>query len=159
MDSRQSAKKTGGRRVNIHAYKVVPRGELSLDQVLVHINEIPLEDRLRTISGGDIRLEVAQKTGHIWTLDFGGMRPDGPGRASRVTPISDFDMAEDEGFAQETGAVFDLRSGFLALQYNHFGPRHGRIQSYLFRFSRSLSGLEEDVSSDDDHGFTLAAVV
>jgi hypothetical protein len=68
-------------------------------------------------------------------------------------------LAADEGFAQETAAVFDLRSGFMALQYNHFGPRHGRIQSYLLRFARNLAGLDEDASSDDDHGFTLAAVV
>jgi hypothetical protein len=47
----------------------------------------------------------------------------------------------------------------MALQYNHFGPRHGRIQGYLFRFSRLLAGLEEDVPSDEDHGFTLSPVV
>jgi hypothetical protein len=145
--------------VKIHAYKVVPRGQLSLDQVLAHLNGIPLDGRMRTVSDGEIRLESANKTGDIWALDFGGLRPDGPGRASATTPISDFDMNEDEDFAQETAAIYNVASGYMALQYNHFGPRHGRIQGYLFRFSRLLAGLEEDVPNDDDHGFTLSPVI
>jgi hypothetical protein len=87
--------------VKLHAFKVVPREQFSLDQVLTHINNIPLRDRLRTIVNNEIRLEVASKTGQIWALDFGGLRPDGPGRASPESPISDFDMAVDKGLRKK----------------------------------------------------------
>ena len=130
--------------MKIHAYKIEPRGDISLDQVLRHINEIPFEERLRTVSNGDIRLEIGNRAGNFWTLDFGGIRPDGPGRASATMPIADFDMNADEGFGQETAAVYNVATGFMALQYNHFGPRHARIQGYLFRFARAAAGLVED---------------
>jgi hypothetical protein len=149
----------GGSSVKIHAYKVVPRGQVSLDQVLDHINGLALGDRLRTVSEGDIRLEMGNKAGQLWVLDFGGIRPDGPGRASATAPISDFDMTADEGFGQETAAIYNVATGFMALQYNHFGPRYRRIQGYLFRFARAVAGLTEDIPESNDHGFTLSAVL
>ena len=145
--------------MKIHAYKVVPRGQFALGDVLEHISGLSLEERLRTVAEGDIRLEAGNRAGRFWTLDFGGIRPDGPGRASRLRPIVDFEMNEDEGFGQETAALYNTQSGFMTLQYNHFGPRHGRIQGYLFRFARLLAGLAEDVPTDDDHGFTLVPVL
>ncbi len=145
--------------MKIHAYKVTARGELSLDQVLTHLSHLPLVQRLRTVSGSEIRLEAANKAGRTWSLDFGGIRPEGPGRASPEAPIADFDLAANEGFGEETAAVFDINTGYMALQYNHRGPRSARIQGYLFRFARLMAGLTEDVSSDDDHGFTFFPVV
>jgi hypothetical protein len=100
-------------------------------------------------------LESANKAGQTWSLDFGGIRSDGPGRASRDAPIVNFDLAANEGFGEETAAVFDANTGYMALQYNHRGPRSGRIQGY----ARRMAGLTEDVPSDDDHGFTLFPVI
>jgi hypothetical protein len=151
---------TGGRaRLRIHAYQITARGDLSLDQVLTHISQLPLEQRLRDVAGSEIRLEAANKAGQVWSLDFGGIHQEGPGRAARDAPIIDFDLNADEGFGEETAAVFNGGTGFMALQYNHHGPRSGRIQSYLFRFARYVAGLAEDVPNDDDHGFTLLPVI
>ena len=144
--------------MKVHAFKITARGDFSLDQVLAYINQIPLEERLRPIGGGDLRLEAAQKAGNVWSLDFGSIRSQGPGRASPTTPIADFDMNDDEGFGEETAAIFNTSTGFMAIQFNFRGPRSGRIQSYLFRFARLMGGLVEDVPDDDDHGFTLSPV-
>lgn len=148
-----------GRRVKIHAYKITPRGKLSLDQVLTHIAALPLTDRLRGTGDSALRLESANRSGQLWTLDFGGLRRDGPGLGSQSEPITDFEMTEDEAFGQETAALFNVETGFMTLQYNHYGPRHSRIQNYFFRFSRKIAGFEEDVAADNDHGFTLSPVV
>jgi uncharacterized protein DUF6731 len=149
----------GERGVKIHAYKIVSRGNLSLDQVLTYIAGLPLEDRIRLVSSGEMRLEAANKTGQIWSLDFGGMRSEGPGRASRARPITDFDLGEDEAFGEETAAIFNISTGFMALQYNHRGPRQSRIQGYLFRFARLIAGLDEDVRIDDENGFILQPIL
>jgi hypothetical protein len=79
--------------VKIHAYQILQSGDIPLDEVLAHINALPLERRLREISGSPLRLETASHTGTIWYLDFTGIRHEGPGRASAASPVSD-----SEGF-------------------------------------------------------------
>lgn len=93
---------------------------------------------MRNVSGSQIRLETAEPLGNYWLLDFGGIRHEGPGRASIDTPIEDFDLSEQEGFGHETAGCFDGQ--FLVLQYNHFGPRISRIREYLSLVSQELAG-------------------
>ena len=87
--------------MKIHAFKVVCRGGPSLDEVLKIISGLPLEERMRTISGGSIRLENANRVSAGWFLDFGGLRPEGPGRESPTAPITDIELAEDELFVKK----------------------------------------------------------
>jgi hypothetical protein len=124
--------------VKIHAYQILQSGDIPLDEVFAHINALPLERRLREISGSPLRLETANKTGTSWYLDFTGIRHEGPGRASADSPVSDFDLADTEGFGHETAACFDAASGFMTLQYNHIGPRSSRIRNYLFGFVNEM---------------------
>ncbi|TIR15520.1 MAG: hypothetical protein E5X34_28915 [Mesorhizobium sp.] len=124
--------------MKIHAFRAMQIGLVNLAQTLDHIGGLPLEQRLRDISGSQIRLEAAVHGDNLWSLDFGGIRMEGPGRASANMPIQDFEMAEDEGFGHETAACFD--GEFLVLQYNHFGPRVARIREYLSRFGREIAG-------------------
>ena len=146
--------------MKIHAFKVVCRGGPSLDEVLKIISGLPLEERMRTISGGSIRLENANRVSAGWFLDFGGLRPEGPGRGSPTAPITDIELAEDELFGQETAAFYDPVSEFIILQYNHFGPRSGRIQGYFYRFSKVVAGQQEnDEPSEPPDGFTLVPVM
>ncbi|WP_230534167.1 DUF6731 family protein [Microvirga roseola] len=146
--------------MKIHAYRVIPRGEISLETVLSHLHGLPLEQRIRSTPVGSLRLEDSDNTGPFWLLDFGGISPHGPGRASASTPIEDFDLLEEEGFGQETAALYDPASGFMTLQYNHFGPRAGRIQAYLYKFARVVAGQAEgEELPDAPDGFTLLPVM
>lgn len=124
--------------MKIHSYKVFEQGPVALTDILNHLQGISLAQRLRNVSGAQIRLEAVQSTGSIWLLDFGGIRHDGPGRASANQPIEDFDLQAHEGFGHETAACFD--GEFLILQYNHFGPRISRIREYLSQIGQQLAG-------------------
>lgn len=147
--------------MKVHAFRIVPRGNISLDAVLNHLVALPLPARLRTVFGVPMRLEFGNKRGNrYWLLDFGLIRHDGPGRASANAPIQDFDLQPDEGFGLETAAYFDTRSHFMTLQYNHNGARARRIESYLYSFERALAGQPEgDERPDDASGFTFVPVV
>jgi hypothetical protein len=119
-----------------------------------------LKSECGTVSDGSIRLENENRTRAGWFLDFGGFRPDGPGRGSPTAPIRDIDLGEDELFGQETAAFYDPISEFMTLQYNHFGPRSGRIQGYFYRFSKVVAGQQEDEEpSEPADGFTLVPVM
>lgn len=145
--------------MKIHAFRVVARGNVSLTDTLQHIRALPFDDRLRSAAGTEVRLEEAQPVGNVWQLDFGLLRDEGPGRASRNGPIRDFDLEEDEAFGEETAALFYEQSNFLILQYNHYGPKAQAVQSYLYRFARIVEGVgDQEEIEGDAHGFTLAAV-
>lgn len=106
-----------------------------LSDLLKLIDALDLEQRTRKVGYQDYRLETieAPHGAHsYWLLDFCKLRyDDGPGRASRAAPTKSFDLAEDEGFAEETAVLYDPDSGFLVIQYNHHGPRSGVIATYL----------------------------
>ena len=122
--------------MKIHAYRVFPQSEVSLDQILQHLSEQTLEQRLQSVDDIQLRLEAAEKPGATWFIEFGGIRREGPGKASANTPIEDFDLEDHEGFGHETAACFDGR--FLLVQYNHYGPRISRIRKYLSIVGRML---------------------
>ncbi len=146
--------------MKIHGYRVEPRGQIALDAVLNHLQALPLAARTRTVWEVPMRLETAIRQGAYWLLDFAMIRREGPGRGSIENPITDFDLRDNEGFGEETAGCFHRASGFMTLQYNHRGPRHGRIQSYLFRFAQLLAGLPEgDDEVERDNGFTLLPIL
>lgn len=112
---------------------------------------LTLEQRVRTVYGREMRLEHIEKTTKgLWHLDFGLLRFDnGPGRASKSTPVTDFDLRDGEGFGEETAALYDPTTGFLALQYNHFGARASTIASYLSALDSTPNNYEFKISLDD----------
>jgi hypothetical protein len=151
---------SGERRLKAHAYHIVPRGQVSLQQVFEHIEGVSLRQRLKVVSGVPMRLEFCAKQGRYWLLDFTLIRRKGPGRASPTTPVVDFDLAEDEGFGEETAAVYNPSTGFMVLQYNHFGPRQPRIQSYLYRHGLVVAGhAEQEELPGGQFGFDLHPVL
>lgn len=140
--------------MKIHAYRIRPRGEVGLTQVLQDIRGLGLADRLKNVSGVLLRLEHCEQQGPYWLLDFNWIQREGPGRASPDEPVSDFDLEENEGFCAETAALFHPESEFLLLQYNHYGPRTRRIQHYLYRHALRMADLNvEEEQHAERHGF------
>lgn len=71
-------------------------------------------------------------------------------------------MAEEEGFGHETASCYNPAIGFLALQYNHYGPRVTRINTYLSLFADIAAGVDEnDVAAlaASPEGFGLEPVL
>jgi hypothetical protein len=126
-------------KIKIHLYSVT-RGENSppLETLLEQIEKNSLPERLRTVGNQEMRLESVEqnKTNGLWKLDFGKLRFDnGPGRASRVDAIEGFKLQADEGFAEETAALYDPNKNHMLIQYNHHGVRVGSIEEYLSNYS------------------------
>jgi hypothetical protein len=89
----------------------------------------------------EIRLESLLPPGGVsnptpyWFLDFTRLRfAHGPGKASKTQAIQGFALTENEGFGEETAALFDPSSGYILVQYNHFGVRASSMRDYLACF-------------------------
>jgi hypothetical protein len=96
-------------------------------------------------------------------MDFAKTRGGhGPGRMSRAQALEHIALRDGEEFGEDTGLAFDPRSGYAAMQYNHFGPRERSIEEYLYAFDLSLGGLRplQDNEHDEDRcGFEFGAVL
>ena len=67
--------------MKIHAYRVFQAGPISLNQVFLHIQGLPLDQRLIDVSGTPLRVEEAIPGGNEWSVDFAAIKREGPGRA------------------------------------------------------------------------------
>jgi hypothetical protein len=142
-------------QTKVHLFRVVPLDNSQpLEQLLARIHGDHLSARLRHTGLRDIRLECAEPPSHskpYWLLDFGLIRFDGgPGRASAEVPIQSFALEENEGFAEESAALYDPKHHAMLIQYNHQGPRSGSIEAYL-------SAYDQDVPSSYDMQIQLRA--
>lgn len=120
--------------MKIHAYKVDSfDGSRPLQDVLLQIESEPsLRERIRLINQVELRAEsVSQKNG-LWLMDFVRIRTsNGPGKVGRDSEVEGFEFDEEEGFGEETAALYDPASGYILVEYNHFGVRAGAIADYL----------------------------
>lgn len=135
-----------------------------LQEPLQEILGVTLENRLRLVNQQELRVEdirPPQSRGNAtpyWLVDFTRLRFEhGPGRANRHDPIQGFDLAGDEGFGEETAALYDPGTGYMLIQYNHFGVRAGAIQEYFSVFSGALArSYEFRVKMDESSEIRLA---
>lgn len=133
--------------------KDTPRLEL----LLKTIERDDLEARLKVVGQQEVRLESLlsphsdDNDTPYWLLDFAKIRFDhGPGKASRVAPIEGFDLEEDEGFGEETAALFDARHRVMLIQYNHYGVRSSTMQNYFNLYDdEAPRGYELNIRLDD----------
>jgi len=95
-----------------------------------------LEERIRTIGSGEVRLDAIEKKKkngvRKWYIDFTRIRDTyGPGKARRDTPVEGLDIGEDEFYGEEAAALYLPDQSYLLVQYNHYGVRPGAMQSYF----------------------------
>ena len=143
--------------MKIHAYQVTEEDGFSFADALCSLRDRDLDDRFLDDSPTAMRLEDLRQQGEFFYADFMRRRTHGPGRYRRGQPLDGFDIniRAGEGFAEETALVFDQELSFVAVQYNHFGPRapsiveyvdaadaewfhHGRPQNRVFDFAMRL---------------------
>lgn len=135
-----------------------------LDGLLQSLGALELEQRLKFIFQNEMRLEeiaAPNSRGNptpYWLLDFTKLRfENGPGKASRSDPIEGFDLDVNEGFGEETAAIYDPATRHMTIQYNHHGPRSGAIQDYLSTFTTvEGSAFQLQVRLTDDAEARLA---
>ncbi|WP_410474885.1 DUF6731 family protein [Guyparkeria sp. TX1] len=113
-----------------------PDQAIPLEQVIERISGDKIEDRLRVVADKEIRLDDVTKGGTeadpYWVMDFSRLRFDhGPGKAHRMKKTEGFPLKKDEGFGEQTAALYLPKTGHLIVQYNHFGPRVASIENYF----------------------------
>lgn len=125
--------------MRVHLFKLAATDPsvLPLTATLDIVERLPLTHRMKATGFQDMRLESVSRPDAscpYWLLDFCKLRNQGPGKASPGSASTSFDLAVGERFSEETAAVFDPVSGYMAIQYNHYGPRSSSIAKYLSLF-------------------------
>lgn len=138
--------------LKIHAFRVNRyEGTPPLETVLSQIaSEQSLERRIRIINRADIRADACELRNGYWFLDFVRFRQQGPGRVGRDSEIEGFEFEEDQGFGEETGALFDPATGYILIQYNHYGVRAPSVADYFCAFDGIANNVYSFVPKYDE---------
>lgn len=132
--------------MKVHLYDVRRHASPPIEQMLTSIHGQQLAHRMRTIGVIDLRLEQClppssgNNSSPYWLLDFTNIRfRNGPGKANRVAPMTGFNLGPQDGFGEETAALYDAQKRVLLVQYNHHGPRASGICSYVNSFDSNAT--------------------
>lgn len=119
--------------MKVHVFKVDAHNSNPLENVFKLVEqETDLRKRIRIVGAVEMRAEYIKKTNDLWLMDFVRIRTDhGPGKVGRDNKIEGIPFKDDEGFGEETAALYDPLTGYMLIQYNHFGVRAGSIADYL----------------------------
>ena len=111
-----------------------------LEDALKSCKSLPLADREMGADDKKIFLETCQKQQGCYKMDFTLRRREhGPGLSKPGQTTRDFVLNPDEGFGEQTAAVYDPVHERVAVQYNHYGPKATAIARYLNEFSQEGS--------------------
>ena len=144
-------------KMKIFLYKI--EGMVSMEDTVRDIYSRAMQDRIRRVSDYDMKMEelVEQKVsgGSVLFMDFCKHRDSGPGLAKKNAKTKGFDLNEDESFGEMTAVLYDPKTAFVAVQYNHHGPRSGAIAAYISQFQPEervsfLPRIEEDIADKID---------
>lgn len=71
----------------------------------------------------------------VFLMDFIRIRmTHGPAKGGLETPIVGFELREDEGFCEESGALYVPSFNLFVVQYNHAGIKSNRMIEYISDF-------------------------
>ncbi len=119
-------------------------GPIPLIERLKRIYALDIEKRARLIEGRHFRLDDL----NVENPDFIKMNiiklrlDEGPGKASLKKHVSGIGLEKDEGFAEETAAIYIPSSERWLVQYNHHGPRASAIAEYIADLEQPFSAFE-----------------
>lgn len=123
--------------VNLFKLHTGPTSTKSLDEVLKLIESTQIEKRNRKPSYNDMKLENIQQPTSVtpyWLLNFSKLRDYSPGKGSTKGTTQPIPYGPGEGPSEETAVLFQPSTGFVAIQYNHYGLRSDSIAEYLSVF-------------------------
>ena len=116
-------------------------------------DDFPMAAVLQAIAGkalGDRERQVAKKIMFMEEYDVDGdfhqldltqrRRTHGPGHSRPGLQTVDFNLGQDDGFGEQTCAVWHAPSRYMAVQYNHYGVRPSAIRDYLSMFGSAVAG-------------------
>lgn len=127
--------------MKIHAFRLEQQGPGDLLALMDAVRAMPLEDRFFAGDGRALRLEARGRRGDFYLMDFAGPRGGhGPGRMAPSRPITEFDLQADESFGEDTAIALHIPTGYVAVQYNHYGPRAATVDRYFNAADLEIGG-------------------
>jgi hypothetical protein len=146
--------------MKIFAYRIEQKGPRTFPELIDRIHRKPLQDRF---GERGIRLEERRNYRGFLLVDFARVRRGhGPGRLARNTPFKGIRLRGGQSFAEDTGMAFDPKTGYAAIQYNHFGPRALAIEEYLWAEDLTFGGQRSRRAGETDEdrfGFKFGALL
>ena len=129
--------------MKIHFYTVEPPNiHDDMARILDQIGKMSISEREHDINGKTVFLEKINGENNRYEMDFTQRRVEnGPGYSRKGKPTVDFLLEKNAGFGEQTAAIWS--SGYLAVQYNHYGVRPSTIEHYL---QKILHSRESDQS-------------
>lgn len=128
--------------VNLFKLHVGPTSTTSLEDVLKLIESTAIDKRNRKPSYNDMKLENIQQpttATPYWLLNFSKLRDYSPGKGSTKGTTQPIAYGQGEAPSEETAMLYQPSTGFVAIQYNHYGLRSDAIAEYLSIFDSSAS--------------------
>ncbi|MDA7955895.1 MAG: hypothetical protein MPK34_01465 [Gammaproteobacteria bacterium] len=111
---------------------------VSIEDTVRDIADLAMQDRICRVSNYDMKMEelVEEKVNRtpVLLMDFCKHRDTGPGLATKNEKTKGFDLEDDQAFGEMTAILYDPKTAFVAIQYNHYGPRPGTIADYISQF-------------------------
>ena len=120
--------------MKIYAYKVLleKTDTKSFEKALKDCAAKSLRERLYDHGSVRLRLEDCHSRNGLLELNFVSLRlGSAPVRVAEDRPAAEINIADDEFFGEETACLYDPGSGYLLIQYNHYGPRISGIRETL----------------------------
>lgn len=129
-----------------HLFRIsASKGAESVEDLLRRIKADSLEDRIRSCTGVEYRLEDIRppsKGETWWELNFVRLRAGhGPGKVSRKAAMKGFKMAPGDYFGEDTAVLYDEKTRFAVVQYNHWGVRPSGIEQYLSAYRGDVTNI------------------
>lgn len=127
-------------RMKIQKFRVArhSRAIPKVETLLAQIQGDTIEDRTRTINGVKFRLDdvVEDQATGLWLLNFVRNRTGhGPAKFHATQSLQGFAFAAEESVGEDAAALYDPRTRFMYIQFNHIGVRHSAMATYLSIYS------------------------
>lgn len=126
--------------MKVHYFHVKTQEE-NIKQVLTCIDNLNSIEKEKEIDNKIMFLESFKTDQNFLYTDFTQRRiKHGPGYSKKGQATEDFNLGEDAGFGEQTAVVWSSNGDYIAIQYNHYGPKPGTISEYLSSFVERKTG-------------------
>jgi len=125
--------------MKIHYFRAeTQEGGEDAKHVLTRIKNLSLIEREKEIDDKIMFLESFRIDEDFLYTDFTQRRmKHGPGCSRKGQATEDFNLGKNAGFGEQTAVVWSLKNSYVAIQYNHYGPKPGITSEYLSSFFNS----------------------
>lgn len=132
--------------LKVHAFKVIEHSDntTTFESLLQILEKKVLLERLRYVGDTKAQLEHIELQDHMWFMDFTRFRnSSGPGKGDGTAVSKPFSFNGDETFCEQTALMYDPKTKYCIVQFNHVGVKQGALTQYFSEFIDSENNIFE----------------